>query len=214
MRPAPTLLVLAAAAAFGGFAATAIRDALHAPASATEPAAASALTAPAVAALPAAVDGQPMPSLAPMLKRVTPSVVSVHAAQRRQVSPFGNDPFFRPMFPELSQERIARSLGSGVIVHATNGYAIANHDVIENAGEVSVTLRDGRTLAAEFIGSVPDADVALMRIPAERLQAIPLARGGELEVGDFVVAVGNPFGVGQTVTWGIVSAVGRSNVPG
>jgi len=193
---------------------TAIRDALHAPASATEPAAASALPAPAVAALPAAVDGQPMPSLAPMLKRVTPSVVSVHAAQRRQVSPFGNDPFFRRMFPELSQERIARSLGSGVIVDATNGYVLTNHHVIENADEVSVTLSDGRTLAAEFIGSDPDTDVALMRIPAERLQAIPLARGGELEVGDFVVAVGNPFGVGQTVTWGIVSAVGRSNVPG
>src|SRR5690606_30274972 len=81
MRPAPTLLVLAAAAAFGGFAATAIRDALHAPASATEPAAASALPAPAVAALPAAVDGQPMPSLAPMLKRVTPSVVAAMASR-------------------------------------------------------------------------------------------------------------------------------------
>src|SRR5690606_20119933 len=203
-----------AAAAFGGFAATAIRDALHAPASATEPAAASALPAPAVAALPAAVDGQPMPSLAPMLKRVTPSVVSVHAAQRRQVSPFGNDPFFRRMFPELSQERIARSLGSGVIVDAANGYVLNNHDVIENADEVSVTLSDGRTLDAEFIGSDPDTDVALMRIAAQDLSAIPLAAGGQLEVGDFVVAVGNPFGVGQTVTSGIVSAVGRSNVPG
>src|SRR5690606_38135894 len=104
--------------------------------------------------------------------------------------------------------------GSGVIVDATDGYVLTNHHVIENADEVSVTLSDGRTLAAEFIGSDPDTDVALMRIPAERLQAIPLARDGELEVGDFVVAVGNPFGVGQPVTWGIVSAVGRSNVPG
>ncbi|WP_298579750.1 Do family serine endopeptidase [uncultured Luteimonas sp.] len=211
MRPAPTLLVLAAAAAFGGFAATAIRDAVQAPAHAAEPAAAPA---PVVASLPMAADGQAMPSLAPMLKRVTPSVVSVHAAQRRQVSPFGADPFFRRMFPELTQEQIARSLGSGVVVDARNGYVLTNHHVIENADEVSVTLSDGRTLEAEFIGSDPDTDVALMRIPTEGLTAIPLASGGQLAVGDFVVAVGNPFGVGQTVTSGIVSAVGRSNVPG
>ena len=211
MRPAPTLLVLAAAAAFGGFAATAIREAVQTPAHAAPQAAAPA---PVVSGLPVAVDGQPMPSLAPMLRRVTPSVVSVHAAQRRQVSPFGNDPFFRRMFPELSQERIERSLGSGVVVDARNGYVLTNHHVIENADEVSVTLSDGRTLEAEFIGSDPDTDVALMRIPAEGLTAIPLAAGGQLAVGDFVVAVGNPFGVGQTVTSGIVSAVGRSNVPG
>ncbi|MDH7453949.1 Do family serine endopeptidase [Luteimonas composti] len=211
MRPAPTLLVLAAAAAFGGFAATAIREAVQAPAHAAPQAAAPA---PVVSALPVAVDGQPMPSLAPMLKRVTPSVVSVHAAQRRQVSPFGADPFFRRMFPELTQEQIARSLGSGVVVDARNGYVLTNHHVIENADEVSVTLSDGRTLKAEFIGSDPDTDVALMRIPAEGLTEIPLAAGGQLAVGDFVVAVGNPFGVGQTVTSGIVSAVGRSNVPG
>ncbi|WP_202843121.1 Do family serine endopeptidase [Luteimonas saliphila] len=213
MRPAPTLLVLAAAAAFGGFAATAIRDAMQSPAQAAEPAA-PALPVPTVAALPTTVDGQALPSLAPMLRRVTPSVVSVQAAQRRQVSPFGNDPFFRRMFPELSQERIARSLGSGVIVDAGNGYVLTNHHVIENADEVSVTLADGRTLEAEFIGSDPDTDVALMRIETRDLVAIPLAADARLEVGDFVVAVGNPFGVGQTVTSGIVSAVGRSNVPG
>ncbi len=212
MRPAPTLLVLALAAAFGGFAATAIRDAVQAPAQAAVPAAAAPV--PAVAALPAAVDGQALPSLAPMLKQVTPSVVSVQTAQRQQVSPFGNDPFFRRMFPELSQERIARSLGSGVIIDAAQGYVLTNHHVIEGADEVTVTLSDGRTLSAEFIGSDPDTDVALMRIPAERLTAIPLAAAPALEVGDFVVAVGNPFGVGQTVTSGIVSAVGRSNLPG
>ncbi len=211
MRPAPTLLVLAAAAAFGGFTATAIREAVQPPAHAAEPATAPV---PVLAALPMAVDGQAMPSLAPMLRRVTPSVVSVHAAQRRQVSPFGADPFFRRMFPELTQEQIARSLGSGVVVDARNGYVLTNHHVIENADEVSVTLADGRTLKAEFIGSDPDTDVALMRIPADGLTAIPLASGGQLDVGDFVVAVGNPFGVGQTVTSGIVSAVGRSNVPG
>ena len=213
MRPAPTLLVLAAAAAFGGFAATAIREAVQQPAQAASPPAAAA-PVPTMAALPAAVDGQVVPSLAPMLKRVTPSVVSVQTAQRQQVSPFGNDPFFRRMFPELSQERIARSLGSGVIVDAAQGYVLTNHHVIEGADEVTVTLSDGRTLSAEFIGSDPDTDVALMRIPAERLTAIPLAAASGLEVGDFVVAVGNPCGVGQTVTSGIVSAVGRSNLPG
>ena len=131
-----TLLALTAAAAFGGFAATAIRDAVQAPAQAAMPVAAAPV--PAVAALPAAIDGEALPSLAPMLKRVTPSVVSVQTAQRQQVSPFGNDPFFRRMFPELSQERIARSLGSGVIIDAAQGYVLTNHHVIEGADEVTV----------------------------------------------------------------------------
>ena len=211
MRAAPTLLALIAAAAFGGFAATALREGLQQPALA-EPA--PAATVPAVAALPTAVDGQALPSLAPMLQRVTPSVVSVHSKQRVRVNtPFGNDPLFRRMFG-IPEERIAESLGSGVIVDAAQGYVLTNHHVIEGADDVSVTLSDGRTVEAEFIGSDPDTDVALMRIPAENLRAIPLASGGTLQVGDFVVAVGNPFGVGQTVTSGIVSAVGRSNVPG
>ena len=91
---------------------------------------------------------------------------------------------------------------------------LTNHHVIEGADAVSVTLSDGRTLKAEFLGSDPDTDVALMRIPAQNLTAIPLGNSGALRVGDFVVAVGNPFGLGQTVTSGIVSAVGRSNLPG
>jgi serine protease DegQ len=209
MRAAPTLLALALAAAFGGFAATAMRDALQQPAQA-----APAAAVPAVTALPMAVDGQPLPSLAPMLQRVTPSVVSVHTKQRVRVNtPFGNDPFFRRMFG-IPEERIAESLGSGVIVDAAQGYILTNHHVIEGADDVSVTLADGRTLTAEFIGSDPDTDVALMKIPAERLSAIPLAAASALQPGDFVVAVGNPFGFSQTVTSGIVSAVGRSNVPG
>ncbi|MCD9030487.1 Do family serine endopeptidase [Luteimonas sp. Y-2-2-4F] len=216
MRAFPTLLALVAAAAFGGLAATVISD-LPRPAHAQAPAA-PVVGAPAAvaatAALPAAVSGQPLPSLAPMLERVTPSVVSVHNTRRVQVSPFGGDPFFRRMFPELSQERLERSLGSGVIVDAQRGWVLTNHHVIEGADEVSVTLADGRTLAAEFVGSDPETDIALMRIPAENLSAIPLADSGTLRVGDFVVAVGNPFGFSQTVTSGIVSAVGRSNVPG
>lgn len=212
MRPLPTLLTLSLAAAFGGFAATAIRDGLEAPAQAA-PASAVAST-PTVAALPAIVGGQPLPSLAPMLAKVTPAVVSVHTKQRVRVSPFGNDPMFRRMFPELTQERINESLGSGVIVDAKQGFVLTNHHVIEGADEVSVTLADGRTLTADFVGSDPDTDVALMRIPAQNLTALPLADSSALRVGDFVVAVGNPFGIGQTVTSGIVSAVGRSGLRG
>ena len=208
MRHAKPLIALAAAAAFGGFAATAMRDALQTPAYAA-PAA-----TPAVAALPAVVGGQPLPSLAPMLARVTPAVVSVQAKQRVRVNPFGNDPMLRRMFPELTQERINESLGSGVIVDAANGYVLTNHHVIEGAEAVSVTLHDGRTLEAEFVGSDPDTDIAVMRIPARDLQAVALADSSALQVGDFVVAVGNPFGIGQTVTSGIVSAVGRSGLRG
>ena len=210
MRPLPTLLTLAAAAAFGGFAATAIRSGVDASAHA-EPTAATAI--PSVAALPVSVDGQLMPSLAPMLQRVTPSVVSVHSKQRIR-NPFADNPVFRRMYPNVPLERFNESLGSGVIVDAQRGYVLTNHHVIEGAAEVSVTLSDGRTLKADFVGSDADTDVALMRIPVQDLRAIPLANSGNLQVGDFVVAVGNPFGVGQTVTSGIVSAVGRSNLPG
>ncbi|WP_460759419.1 Do family serine endopeptidase [Lysobacter fragariae] len=208
-----TLLALTAAAAFGGFAATAMRDAIDTPADAA-PLPAAAPAVPAVAALPAAVGTTPLPSLAPMLARVTPTVVSVHTKQRVRVSPFGDDPMFRRMFPQLTQERIAESLGSGVIVDAQRGLILTNHHVIEGADEVSVTLSDGRTLKAEFVGSDPDTDIAVMRIKADGLVALPLADSSQLRVGDFVVAVGNPFGIGQTVTSGIVSAVGRSGLRG
>ncbi|WP_166210394.1 trypsin-like peptidase domain-containing protein [Cognatiluteimonas telluris] len=220
MRPLPsprnTLFALTAAAAFGGFAATALHEGLEAPARAT-PATPTAAAVPAMAALPASVEGTPMPSLAPMLKRVLPAVVSVHSQQRVRVSPFGGDPFFQQMFPGLTQERIAQSLGSGVIVDAVRGLILTNHHVIEGADQVSVTLADGRNLPAQFVGSDPDTDVALMRIAVPKdmpLTAIPLADSSRLQVGDFVVAVGNPFGIGQTVTSGIVSAVGRSGLPG
>ncbi|MBN8214066.1 MAG: Do family serine endopeptidase [Xanthomonadales bacterium] len=206
------LLALTAAAAFGGFAATWVRETLQTPAMAAPSAVPAAL--PTVAVLPTAVDGQPMPSLAPMLKKVTPAVVSVHTKQRVRVNtPFGDDPVFRRMFG-IPEERISESLGSGVIVDAERGLILTNHHVIEGADDVSITLSDGRTLKAEFVGSDPDTDVALMKIPAQKLTAIALASSGHLQVGDFVVAVGNPFGVGQTVTSGIVSAVDRTGLPG
>ena len=221
MRPATTLLALTAAAAFGGFAATAVNELLDnraqaAPAAvAPAPAASTALPAAAAGALPAAVDGQPLPSLAPMLQRAMPAVVSVHTQQRVRVrNPFFDDPFFRRMFPQVPQERINESLGSGVIIDAARGYVLTNHHVIEGADDVSVTLADGRTLKAEFLGSDRDTDVALIRIPAENLTELPLADSGRLQVGDYVVAIGNPFGLSQTVTSGIVSAVGRSGIRG
>ena len=212
MLASRTLLALTAAAAFGGFAATAVHESLQAPAQAAP---ATTTAVPAMAALPASVEGTPMPSLAPMLKRVLPAVVSVHSQQRVRINnPFANDPIFRRMFPNVPQEQINQSLGSGVIVDAARGLVLTNHHVIEGADEVSVTLSDGRTLPAQFVGSDPDTDVALMRIKATNLTAIPLADSSQLQVGDFVVAVGNPFGIGQTVTSGIVSAVGRSGLPG
>src|SRR5690606_3351108 len=212
-----TLIALTAAAAFGGFAATAVHEALdnraHAAPAPAAPAPVAAL--PVAAALPAAVDGQALPSLAPMLQKAMPAVVSVHTKQRVRVrNPFFDDPFFRRMFPQVPQERINESLGSGVVIDATRGYVLTNHHVIEGADDVSVTLADGRTLTAEFLGSDADTDVALIRIPAEKLTELPLGDSGRLQVGDYVVAIGNPFGLSQTVTSCIVSAVGRSGIRG
>ena len=219
MRRTTLLLTLTAAAAFGGFAATAVNGLLDNRAQATPapavpvPAATPALAAPA--ALPSPVGGQALPSLAPMLRQVMPAVVSVHTKQRVAVSnPFFNDPFFRRMFPQVPQERINESLGSGVIIDAARGYVLTNHHVIEGADDVSVTLADGRTLTAEFLGSDADTDVALIRIPTGGLSELPLGDSGRLQVGDYVVAIGNPFGLSQTVTSGIVSAVGRSGIRG
>lgn len=213
LRPLPTLIALSAAAMFGGFAATAMHEVVQ-PAEAM-PAAAI----PAAGTLPVAVSGQPLPSLAPMIKQVSPAVVSVYSRQTVRVAsplgPFADDPFFRRLFgiPDMPKERVERALGSGVIIDAQQGLVLTNHHVVENADGVSVTLADGRTLEAEFIGSDPDTDVAVIRIPAKDLTAIPLANSDQLQVGDFVVAMGNPYGLGQTVTSGIVSAVGRSGIP-
>jgi len=172
---------------------------------------------PALAVLPVAVEGQPLPSLAPVLKEVTPSVVNVYTQTRVRVrSPLLDDPIFRRFFnvPETSRERVSQSLGSGVIVDAEKGYVLTNNHLIERADEIAVGLKDGRSLQAKLIGTDPDTDLAVIQIPAENLTALPLADTSELQVGDFVVAVGNPFGLGQTVTSGIVSALGRTGLRG
>lgn len=169
------------------------------------------------AALPAAVGGEPLPSLAPVLKLVTPAVVNINTQTRVRVrSPLMDDPFFRRFFniPDVPRERVSQSLGSGVIVNSDDGYVLTNYHVIAGADEISVGLADGRSLEAKLIGSDPDTDLAVVQVPAEKLSALALADSDELQVGDFVVAVGNPFGLGQTVTSGIVSALGRTGLRG
>lgn len=170
-----------------------------------------------MAALPVSLDGEQLPSLAPVLEQVTPSVVNIYTQTRVKVrSPLMDDPFFRRFFniPDRPRERVSQSLGSGVIVDDKEGYVLTNNHVIAGADDISVTLSDGRSFDAEVIGTDPDTDLAMVRIPAEDLKAIPFADSNKLLVGDFVVAVGNPFGLGQTVTSGIVSALGRTGVRG
>jgi serine protease Do/serine protease DegQ len=167
-----------------------------------------------LAALPPIVDGQPLPTLAPMLAQVTPAVVNISVLTRSaDANPLAQDPFFRRWFnlPEQQQRR-ERAAGSGVIVDAARGLVVTNHHVIKDAEEVVVVLKDRRLFKAQLIGSDPGTDVALLRIPAEGLSAIRMADSDAVSVGDFVVAIGNPFGIGQTVTSGIVSAVGRGGL--
>ncbi len=166
------------------------------------------------AALPASVDGTPLPSLAPMLEATTPSVVNI--ATRGQVTvrnPFMQDPFFRRFFA-LPEQRARRtqSLGSGVIVDAEKGYVLTNHHVVQHATHIGVTLHDGREVQATKVGSDAASDLAVIQIQADALTAASWFDSDKLRVGDFVVAIGNPFGLGQTVTSGIVSALGRSGL--
>ncbi len=168
------------------------------------------------AALPVAVDGSELPSLAPMLERVTPAVVNISTtgSVRIRENPLFRDPFFRRFFdlPDVPRERRTQSLGSGVIVDANRGLVITNAHVIQRAEVITVTLKDGRDFKAKLIGADPDSDVAVIKIPAEDLTAIEIGDSDRLRVGDFVVAIGSPFGLSQTVTSGIVSALGRSGL--
>ncbi|MEE8321865.1 MAG: DegQ family serine endoprotease [Gammaproteobacteria bacterium] len=170
----------------------------------------------ASAALPVMMEGKELPSLAPMLDRVTPAVVNIATEGRVKLrqNPLFADPFFRRFFnvPDQPVERKTQSLGSGVIVDAKRGLVLTNNHVIANAIQITVTLRDGRQLEAELVGTDPETDVAVIKIPAGNLAELKTTDSEQLRVGDFVVAIGNPFGLGQTVTSGIISALSRSGL--
>jgi serine protease DegQ len=155
-------------------------------------------------------------TLAPLLERITPAVVnvSVQSEVPAENNPLFTDPFFRRFFdlPAQPRSRRAISAGSGLIVDARRGYVLTNHHVVRGAEQVTVTLKDRREFTAQIVGSDPATDVAVLKIPAERLSAIGFGDSDDLKVGDLVVAIGNPFGLGQTVTSGIVSALGRSGI--
>jgi serine protease DegQ len=168
------------------------------------------------AALPMQVEGENLPSLAPMLERSMPAVVNISTSTniKMQENPLMNDPVFRHFFgiPDNARQQQRNSLGSGVIIDKDQGYVLTNNHVIDKADTITVTLRDGRQLNAKLLGADPEADVAVIQIPADNLTALKIADSNQLKVGDFVVAIGNPFGLGQTVTSGIVSALGRSGL--
>lgn len=169
-----------------------------------------------LAAIPISMLGQGVPTLAPMLEEVVPTVVNIatEGFVEQSAHPFFSDPFFS-QFLEMPQRRSRRktqSLGSGVIVDAGNGLVLTNAHVIDNAQKITVNLLDGREFKAEVVGSDPETDIAVIKIASDDLIGINLAESNDLRVGDFVIAIGNPFGLGQTVTSGIVSALGRSGL--
>ena len=169
---------------------------------------------PAAAQLPAVAMRDGLPTLAPLIAQVTPAVVNIAVRSKspEEQNPLLRDPFFRRFFGLPDQPQGQISAGSGVIVDAKNGYVITNHHVIKDASEVVVTLKDNRRYPARLVGADAGTDVALLQIKAENLTEARLGDSDALQVGDFVVAIGNPFGIGQTVTSGIVSALGRSGL--
>jgi serine protease Do/serine protease DegQ len=174
----------------------------------------------APAAMPSAVGDTPVPSLSPMIKRVSPAIVNIATRgtihEKGPQNPLLDDPFFRRFFdvPQDSgpRERPFQSAGSGVIFDAKAGYIVTNAHVVENASEITVTLQDGRDLKADIVGSDEPSDVAVLKVKTDTLTQIPLGDSAKVEVGDFVVAIGNPFGLQHTVTSGIISGLSRSGI--
>jgi serine protease Do/serine protease DegQ len=171
--------------------------------------------------MPAAVGDTPVPSLSPIVKKVSPAVVNIATRgtikDRGPQNPLLDDPFFRRFFdvpPENGpRERPFQSAGSGVIFDAKLGYIVTNAHVVENASEITVTLQDGRDLKAEVVGSDEPSDVAVLKVKSDTtLVQIGLGDSGKVEVGDFVLAIGNPFGLQHTVTSGIISGLSRSGI--
>ena len=172
---------------------------------------------PAVATLPASLNGEALPTLAPLVERTRPAVVNIATRGHTDIqnNPLLNDPFFRRFFEGLGnmpQRRETRSLGSGVVIDADRGYIVTNHHVVEGADEIQITLHNGKQFEATLLGADSEADVALLKVKVDGLTDVPMADSDELRVGDFAVAIGNPFGLGQTVTSGIISALGRTGL--
>jgi Do/DeqQ family serine protease len=176
---------------------------------------------PAPAAMPAMVGDTPVPSLSPIVKKVSPAVVNIATRgtirDRGPQNPLLDDPFFRRFFdvpPDSGpRERPFQSAGSGVIFDAKAGYIVTNAHVVENASEITVTLQDGRDLKAEVVGSDEPSDVAVLKVKSDgTLVQIGLGDSAKVEVGDFVLAIGNPFGLQHTVTSGIISGLSRSGI--
>ena len=169
--------------------------------------------APAAPSNPAVM---PVASYAETVSKVTPAVVTIHSQMRvrqPQQFPFMDDPFFRRFFGERGQQQtpnqpIRQGLGSGVIVRE-DGYILTDHHVIDGADQIEVDLNDHRSLPAQIVGSDPQSDLAVLKVNASRLPVLPLGNSDQTRVGDVVLAIGNPLGIGQTVTMGIISAKGR-----
>ena len=167
------------------------------------------------AAIPKNEKGTLITSLAPLVKTVAPAVVNIRVSQTvKSRSPYDDEMFRRffgaPNTPNNSRE--VQSAGSGVIVDAKNGYILTNHHVVSGADKIQISLIDENTLDAEIIGSDPATDIAVLKVEAENLTDIDIGDSDQVEVGDFVIAIGNPFGLGNTVTSGIVSALGRTGI--
>ena len=158
-----------------------------------------------------------IPTLAPMVEKTRPAVVNIATTGHVDVQkhPLLNDPFFKRFFEgyeDMPQRKETKSLGSGVVIDADKGYIVTNHHVVEGAKEIAITMHNGHHFKAKLIGSDPEADVAVVQADIKGLQEIPFGDSDKLRVGDFAVAIGNPFGLGQTVTSGIVSALGRTGL--
>ena len=176
---------------------------------------------PAAAAAQAPIHGidadeRGIPTLAPLLATVTGAVVNISVASERpdEADPRFRDPLFRKFFgqPGQTPSRPRVSGGSGVIVDAENGYILTNNHVVQHRDSIAVTLNDGRRFDVEVLGTDPASDIAVLKINPDELTELPFGDSENLRVGDFVLAIGNPFGLGQTVTSGIVSALGRSGI--
>jgi serine protease Do/serine protease DegQ len=173
-----------------------------------------------LAGIPPGAGDAALPSLAPMIRKASPAVVNIATRgtirERGSQNPLLDDPFFRRFFsvpPDAGgRERPFQSAGSGVIFDARKGYIVTNAHVVENASEITVTLQDGRDLKAAIVGSDAPSDVAVLKVTADGLAQIALGDSAKSEVGDFVVAIGNPFGLQHTVTSGIISGLSRSGI--